>query len=339
MDGECQKIVDYNMRMLKGKIINVNGSNLLISDGYLLRDDKGCYKLRDMKYGFLSHFKLTRRLFRAEITGFYTLSDGTQLVLAKKGIFRRRNNEKDFFKICGIPRGSKPLNLCITPSGNIYFGEYFQNVENLPIHIYKLNVENGSLERVYTFEKGEINHIHGVFFDQYTNRIWVVTGDAEHECIIGYTEDEFKTFVEVLRGGQEYRCCQMFFYRDFIVYCTDSEFIENSVKCIDRKTKAIKVLLNVTGSVIKGGQNGDVSYFSTNIEPSQVNTDKYAHLWISKDGINWEDRYSAQKDSLPAIFQFGSFEFPHYESPIGNRFYFSGRALKGLDGKSIFIEL
>ena len=85
MDGECQKIVDYNMRMLKSKIINVNGSNLLISDGYLLRDDKGCYKLRDMKYGFLSHFKLTRRLFRAEITGFYTLSDGTQLVLAKKG--------------------------------------------------------------------------------------------------------------------------------------------------------------------------------------------------------------------------------------------------------------
>lgn len=325
--------------MIKGKVINVDGDNLLISDGYSLREGKSCCELRDRKYGLLSRFKLTRRFFRAEITNFYTLKDGTQLVLAKKGIFRRRKDEKDFVKISSIPRGSKPLNLCIAPTGAIYFGEYFQNVGNLPIHIYKLNVEDGGLERVYTFGQGEINHIHGLFFDKYSNRIWVVTGDAEHECIIGYTEDEFNTFVEVFRGGQEYRCCQMFFYEDYIVYCTDSEFIENSVKCIDRKTLEIKVLCNVTGSVIKGGQNGNISYFSTNIEPSQVNMDKRAHLWVSKDGLNWVDKYSAEKDIYPAIFQFGSFEFPHYETQISNRLYFSGRALKGLDGKSTYIEL
>ena len=325
--------------MIKGKVICVNDNEILVSNGYVLSDGHNHYRLIDKKYGFLSRFKLTRRLLRAEITSFYTLSDGTQLALAKKGIFRRKKEEKDFIKICSIPRGSKPLNLCLTPSGNIYFGEYFQNVENLPIHIYKINVEDGSLEKAFTFGQGEINHIHGVFYDKYTDRIWVVTGDAEHECIIGYTEDEFKTFVEAFRGGQEYRCCQLFFYMDFIVYCTDSEFIENSVKCIDRKTKEIKVLFKVTGSVIKGGQNGDVSYFSTNIEPSQVNMDKYAHLWVSKDGIHWEDRYSAKKDIYPAIFQFGSFEFPHYVGEMGDRLYFSGRALKGIDGKYTYIEL
>ena len=325
--------------MIKGKVICVNDNEILVSNGYVLSDGHNHYRLIDKKYGFLSRFKLTRRLLRAEITSFYTLSDGTQLALAKKGIFRRWKDEKDFIKICPIPRGSKPLNLCIPPSGNIYFGEYFQNVDNLPIHIYKLNVEDGSLEKVYTFSQGEINHIHGWFFDKYTNRIWAVTGDAEHECIIGYTEDEFDSFVEVFRGGQEYRCCQMFFYEEYIIYCTDSEFIENSVKCIDRKTQEIRVIYNVTGSVIKGGQNGNVSYFSTNVEPSQVNMDKKAHLWVSKDGLHWKEKYSAEKDIYPAIFQFGSFEFPHYETPIGNRLYFSGRAVKGLDGNSTFIEI
>ena len=325
--------------MFKGKVVCVNGDNILVSNGYVLTDGHNRYRLVDKKYGILSRFKLTRRLFRAEITGFYTLPGETQLALAKKGIFRRKKGEKDFIKICSIPRGSKPLNLCITPSGNIYLGEYFQNVENVPVHIYKLNVNDGTLETVFTFGKGEINHIHGLFFDKYTDRIWVVTGDAKNECIIGYTEDEFKTFVEVFRGGQEYRCCQLFFYKDFIVYCTDSEFIENSVKCIDRKSFEIKVLLNIPGSVIKGGQNGEISYFSTNVEPSNVNLDKNAYLYVSKDGLHWDVRYSAPKDVLPAIFQFGSFEFPHYENGIYDKLYFSGRAVKGLDGKTTFIEV
>lgn len=325
--------------MIKGKVICVNDNEILVSNGYVLSDGHNHYRLIDKKYGFLSRFKLTRRLLRAEITCFYTLYDDTQLAIAKKGIFRRKNDEKDFIKICSIPRGSKPLNLCIPPSGHIFFGEYFQNVDNLPIHIYKLNVEDGSLEKVYTFKQGEINHIHGLFFDKFTNRIWTVTGDAEHECIIGYTVDEFKSFVEVFRGGQEYRCCQMFFYPDFIVYATDSQFIPNVIKKIDRQTLEITELQSVQGSVIKGGQTGGVSYLSTTVEPSTVNTDQYAHLWVSKDGLHWEERYKAKKDRMPAIMQFGTFEFPHYEGEIKEKLYFSGRAVEGLDGKSTYIVL
>lgn len=325
--------------MIRGKIISVDENNLLVENGYSLRDSSGKYAIKDKIYGFFSLFSLTRRFLRAEITGFYTLNDGTQLAIAKKGIFRRMVSETNFSEICQIPRGSKPLNLVIKSTEEVYFGEYFQNVENVPIHIYSLNVNTGALKVVFTFGQGEINHIHGLFSDKYTGRIWVVTGDAEHECIIGYTEDDFSHFNEVFRGGQEYRCCQMFFYPDFIVYATDSQFIANSVKRIDRKTLEITKLQSVQGSVIKGGQVGDVSFFSTTVEPSTVNTDKYAHLWVSKDGLHWKERYKAKKDSLPAIFQFGTFEFPHYCGDIKDKLYFSGRAVKGLDGKSTFIEL
>lgn len=297
--------------------------------------------IEDCKYGFLSRFSPTRRFLRAVITSFYTLKDGTQLAIAKKGIFIRKVNENSFKKLCTILRGSKPLNLCITPDERIFFGEYFQNVVNVPVNIYDLDVVSGQIKVVHTFGQGEINHIHGLFYDKYTNRIWVATGDRENECIIGYTEDEFKTFKEMFRGGQEYRTCQLFSYKDFIVFGTDTQYQQNVIKKFDRQTLEITELQKVQGSVIKGGQVGDVAYISTTVEPSKVNTDKYAHLWVTKDGLHWKERYKAKKDWLPAtLFQFGTFEFPQYYGIEKlERLYFSGRALKGFDGKTTYIDL
>lgn len=325
--------------MIKGKVLNVSRDEVLISKGYSLRDKKDKYKIEDSKYGFLSRFSLTRRFLRAEITSFYTLKDGTQLAIAKKGVFKRFAGANTFKKLCTIPRGSKPLNLCITPDERIFFGEYFQNVENVPVNIYQLDVETGTLKVAYTFGQGEINHIHGLFFDKFAKRIWVVTGDDDGECIIGYTEDEFKHFKIVFRGGQEYRCCQMFFYPDYIVYATDSQFISNVIKKIDRQTLEITELQSVQGSVIKGGQTDNVSYLSTTVEPSKVNMDNHVYLWVTKDGLKWDMRYVDEKDGWPAVFQFGTFEFPHYEGEIKDKLYFSGRAVKCLDGKSTYIEL
>lgn len=78
--------------------------------------------------------------------------------------------------------------------------------------------------------------------------MWVLTGDRENECVIGYTDDEFKSFHEVLRGGQEYRSCQLFFYKDFIVYATDSQYIENEIRAINRETLEISILAKIQGS-------------------------------------------------------------------------------------------
>ena len=327
--------------MIKGKILNVYNGDSLLSKGYLLQDTNGHYKIADPKYGFLSRCTLTRRLFRAEIIGFYSMLNGDNLAIAKKGLFLQRGGQGDFEKCFAMPRGSKPLSICIAPSGNLYFGEYFQNMEKQAVHIYRSEDNAQTWQIAYTFTEGEINHIHGLFYDQYTNRIWVATGDRENECIIGYTEDEFKTFKEVFRGGQEYRTCQLFFYKDFIVFGTDTQYQQNVIKKIDRKTLEITELQKVQGSVIKGGQVGDVAFISTTVEPSEVNTDKYAHLWVTKDGLYWEERYKAKKDWLPAtLFQFGTFEFPQYYGIEKlERLYFSGRALKGLDGKTTYIDL
>lgn len=327
------------MYLIRGKAIHYSASDLLISRGYWFIDKQKNYKVNDKKFGLSSHFALTRRFLRAEITGLYTLKNGVRIAIAKKGLFLQQQGSNSFEKCFAMPRGSKPLNLCIAPSGSIFFGEYFQNMDKQAVNIYCSENNARTWNIAYTFGTGEINHIHGLFLDPYTYRMWVATGDRENECIIGYTEDEFKTFVEVFRGGQEYRTCQLFFYKDFIVFGTDTQYEQNVIKKFDRKTLEITELQQVQGSVIKGGQVGDVAFFSTTVEPSKVNTDRYAHLWVTKDGLNWEERYKAKKDWLPSIFQFGTFEFPQYEVDKIDRLYFSGRALKGLDGKTTYIDL
>lgn len=328
------------MSVIKGKIIGLNGTSQLISKGYWLKEEKWHYKVADSKYAFFSRFSLSRRFIRADITSLYYFANGNRIAVAKKGLFLQKEGSNIFEKCVAMPRGSKPLNLCFAPSGNIFFGEYFQNMEKDAVNIYRSRDNAKTWDITYTFEAGNINHIHGLFFDKYTNRIWVATGDRENECIIGYTEDEFKTFKEVFRGGQEYRTCQLFFYNDFIVFGTDTQYEQNVIKKFDRKTLEITELQKVQGSVIKGGQVGEVAFISTTVEPSKVNTDKYAHLWVTKDGLHWEERYKAKKDWWPSIFQFGTFEFPQYYGIEKlERLYFSGRALKGLDGKTTYIDL
>lgn len=327
------------------KPLSIHPNSIICSRGYKIarytlegKPIESLGSLPDPKYALLARCPLTRRFFRAEITGLYELKDGSRIAIAKKGLFLQKP-KGSFEKVFTTPRGSKPLNLCILPNGHMFFGEYFQNMERKAVNIYA-SYDNGcSWQAAYTFAEGKINHIHKVTYDPFTGRIWVLTGDRENECIVGYTEDEFKSFKELFRGGQEYRSCHLFFYEKFIVFATDSQYMQNEIRCFDRDTLEIKSLAKIQGSAIKGGQVGSVSFLATTIEPSEVNKDRYSHLWYTKDGLNWADAVSYKKDSLPAIFQFGTIEFPNYECPITDKLWYSGRALKGLDGKSAYIEI
>lgn len=323
----------------KGKILIIDSDGENCSKGYNIY--RQCEKIgfvRDYKYALLSQFQFSRRLLRAEITGLYVLKDNGMMAVAKKGLFRKSPEGGEFHKVFAMPRGSKPLNLCVLPNGHIFFGEYFQNMGKEEVNIYGSTDNGMTWKVVYTFPKGNINHVHGVFYDKYMRRVWVLTGDRENECIIGYTDDEFNTFHEVLRGGQEYRSCQLFFYKDFIVYATDSQYMENEIRSINRNTLEVNTLAKIQGSAIKGGQTGEVAYLSTTIEPSEVNKDRFSHIWVTKDGKKWQEVMKAEKDSWPAIFQFGTFEFPQ-DAYNNGKLWFSGRALRGYDNKYSFIEI
>lgn len=296
-------------------------------------------RIVDYKYSFFSKFKLTRRFMRAEVNGLYCLPDGSRLTIARKGVFRCEAGAKKFYKCFDVKRGSRPMNLCVTPTGEIYFGEYFANLGKSAVNIYTSKDGGKSWSVVYTFAEGNINHIHGLYWDKYTGSIWIVTGDRENECIIGNTNDGFKTLNIVFRGGQEYRSCVLFFYPEYVVYATDSQYIKNEIKCFNRTTREISVIQSVQGSVIKGTQCGDVALVSTAVEPSEVNLDRNAYVWLSNDGLNWSQIYQGTKDSLPSIFQFALFETPQYYASTSKYAIFSGRAVRKIDGVTILKEL
>jgi hypothetical protein len=209
------------------------------------------------------------------------------------------------------------------------------------VNIYQSSDIGNTWKIVYTFQKGEINHIHGLFFDPYTNLIWIATGDRENECIIGNTTDGFKTLNIILRGGQEYRATNLLFYKNFIIYATDSQYIINEIKKIDRKKLDISVVVKIQGSGIYGGQSGNSGFFSTSVESSKMNKDKSSHLWFSKDGTEWQELYNTKKDIWNGLlFQFGSIMFPQYHitTPL-KRLFVYGRAVKRIGGSSAVLKL
>ncbi len=326
----------------------VDGNSIIGANGYtlykydIITGKKEKYaKVLDKKYASLSRFFLTRRFFRAEITNLYNLNDSSDILIAKKGIFRREENSDKFYKVFDIPRGSRPMNLCVDEkNGRLYFGEYFSNFEKSEVNIYCSDDYGRNWYIAYIFEKGNINHIHGLFYDTYSYYIWVVTGDRENECIIGYTDDSFNSFKEVFRGGQEYRTCNLMFYKNDILFVTDSQYIQNEIKSFNRTTLEIKSLYKINGSGIYGGYIDELVYVSSTIEPSKVNLDNYSHLYISKNqGKDWEDISKYKKDIWhKSAFQFGSIQFPRYINNNSNIIVYSGRALNKIGGHTVIIK-
>lgn len=338
------KDIVYNGR----KILAVTNEGLIASNGYKLyykAFESGKWsrygRINDGINSLFASFALSRRLTRAEISKFYRLKDGTELCVARKGIFRRDSGCKEFEKVFNVVRGSRPMFLCEDVDSSVYFGEYFQNMEKQAVYVYGSHDYGKTWEIVKTFAEGNINHIHGIYMDPFTKNLWLATGDRENECIIGYTKDGFKSFTEVFRGGQEYRTCVLFFYKDFIVFGTDSQYQQNELKMFDRKTLEITHIQNVQGPVIRGAQFGDISMISTDVEPSDVNKDPNAYVWITKDGLHWEELCHAKKDILPPmLFQFGVFDLPQYAPDYkGSKIYVTGKAVKGCSGDTLVFDL
>jgi hypothetical protein len=326
------------------RILEINSGFLIGASGYKLYKIVNSHriffaKLDDKKNSFLSKNRLIRRFFRTEVYSFKTLRNNHGICIAKKGIFLENKISGKFERVFQILRGSKPMSICEDKEGTIFFGEYYLNKERRDVHIYASYNSGKNWKTIYTFPPNSIRHIHTVQLDPYTGFLWVATGDEENECIIGYTSDGFKTFVEVKKGGQEFRTCKFLFLEDKIIYGTDTPYIENYIKAIIRKDLSIQVIQKVQGSVINACQIGKNCIVSTTVEPSKANKDKNSYLWISNNGSQWYQIGCFKKDIFNGtLFQFGNIRFPHYNNTNTNSLFFSGHALKGIDGHSVEVE-
>lgn len=297
-------------------------------------------ELKDYKYSFIANCnRLLARLFRAEITNLLLLQNGSRLITAKKGIFLATKNDKIYKKVFHVERGNRPMNICEDNCGNLYFGEYFSNKERDEVHIYQSKDNGNTWDICYSFPKGTIRHIHGIFYDKFEQLVWFATGDFDGECIIGNTSDSFKNIKIFKQGGQKYRAVKLLFYQDFIIYGTDTEHEQNYIYKIDRNNGQEHIVSTLQGSVLSAASNGKISVIATAVEPSVVNQDNHSYIWISKNGSEWKQLLSAQKDKYSyKYFQYGSFKFP-YGAVLENKIVFTGHALSGYDSNSIVCSI
>ena len=340
-------------RLSNAKALYIDENFIYLAKGYrVYRADRNLKnlifdgKLVDSKYSFLSHFsRLLNRLLRIEPSSMLILENGDRLVSAKKGIFVAKKNSKKYIKTFPIPRGNKPLNICLHPNGNLYFGEYilngrYANTERSEVNIYKSEDSGQTWSICYTFPKNTIRHVHGIFYDKYTKKLWVTTGDRDNECIIASTSDDFKSLDIIKQGAQKYRAVSLLFYKEHIIYGTDTEHEKNYIYSIDRKTNKETPLVELQGSVLMATQNQNTkeASISTAVEPSTINHHPYAHIWFSKDGLEWKDIYSAKKDKWSAkYFQYGRITFPQNAIQNGT-IIFSGHALEEIDNKIVNLK-
>src|SRR5271157_5656424 len=134
-----------------------------------------------------SRTTLTYRLMR---DGFHALAilgssqtNKRTMVGAVAGALVTRTPNSDEFHITHrVHRGIRPLHVTSVPSGNIYWGEYFDNRERAEVHIYVSTDAGSTWQIAHTFPAGSIRHVHNIVYDRWADCVWILTGDEGAEC-------------------------------------------------------------------------------------------------------------------------------------------------------------
>lgn len=261
-------------------------------------------------FGRIQHScNLSRRFFRAGIHHIASVGKSGLVVIANRLIYQYDLNKRaPIYEEVQIA-GSRPLFLCHNNIDRLYYGQYCGNPNREPIHLYCCDWYHHSWKIACTFDS--VRHIHGVFFDPYEKAIWVTTGDTDREAAIWKTKDQFASLERVVSGSQQARVVQLLFTKEYVYFGSDTPLEKNYLYRLHRENGNIETLQEVGNSVFWGCKVQDMLFFSTAIEPSDVNRTKSASVWGSKNGKDWQCVLNFKKDIWPMkLFQYGQVLFP-----------------------------
>ena len=173
----------------------------------------------------------------------------------------------------------------------VYYGEYTGNLDKSSVSVYKRNANTGIWKPVFSFNRGQINHIHNIVPDYINQQMLILTGDTDSASGIWSAKENFSTVEPLLIGKQEYRSCSLFPVEQGFIYATDAPLDTNYIfhsKLIKGKWKT-KKLYELQGSVIYSIENNGFYYFSTTVEPDS-NIKGKRFLITNKLGLGIKDR-------------------------------------------------
>ena len=299
---------------------------------------------------------LQRRFYLDQIQGI-VIDDNNALIFEHHVLFLL-NKENDAWTLkpleIQIPN-LKVLNFC-KKGKDIYFGDYGYDTQKREKSIYKFSSDDLNVSVVYTFQKGEINHVHNLYYDSYRKRFIVLTGDFGDSAAIYEANEDFSELKPILFGEQKYRSCQCIASKESLYYFTDSPFSTNYLRMLKFFSNSVEEenLCEMYGSCIYGMLDREQIIVSTTVE-NQTDIDnnlKSNYKYNLGEGIkgwysevvvfnaeNCEVKTIARykKDILPMLpFGYGCVQFP-YNYKQGFPVVYYGYALKNIDGHTVVI--
>jgi hypothetical protein len=258
--------------------------------------------------------RLTARLFRDGFHALAVLPSGVLIAAVPGGIVTLRTGETEFRRTHTILRGTRPLHITAIPDGPIYWGEYFDNAARDEVHIYASTDSGETWSAAYTFPKGAIRHIHNIIHDPWGDCLWVLTGDYGDECRMLRAACDFSRVEAVLQGKQQARAVAAIPADNGLYFSSDTPLEPNYIYRLDRQESLLQVS-PINSTSIYGCRDGSRVFFSTKVEPSEVNHDRQVRVYggdtRNSDSPAWHLLLAWQKDSWPmGLFQYGNAFMP-----------------------------
>jgi hypothetical protein len=264
------------------------------------------------KRRFTVRNRLTARLVRDGFHALSVLPSGDIVAVVRGAIVTLAPNQTEFRQSFAIRRGTRPLHITAVPGGTVFWGEYFDNRSRDEVHIYASNDGGLNWQIAYTFPKGGVRHIHNIVHDSFQNCLWVLTGDDGDECRILRASYDFSAVDVVLKGNQQARAVAAVPTEDGLYFASDTPFEQNFIYHLNRDGKVSR-LAPISGSAIYGCRVRGRLFFSTMVEPSQVNRDTTVRLYGAnpRRPQQWQNVLNWRKDRWPMkFFQYGNAFLP-----------------------------
>jgi len=256
--------------------------------------------------------RLTARIFRDGFHALAILPSGAIIGAIPGSIVTLRPGEGEFRQTHAITRGTRPLHITTAPGAAVYWGEYFDNAARDEVHIYGSADAGETWNVAYTFPKGAIRHVHNIVHDPWCNCLWILTGDYGDECRILRASCDFSRVEIVMQGNQQARAVAAVPAEDALYFSSDTPLELNYIYRLNRQGK-LSQLAAISSSSIYGCRVGRDVFFSTMVEPSDVNRDRKVRVYGAEITApeSWHSFLAWKKDPLPmALFQYGNAFLP-----------------------------
>ena len=304
-----------------------------------LNGDSAVIELPRTKFDALGISRLARRALRLDKCNVFPLDpQGRSLIVIRQGCVYRYDKSNGLRKTLALRQSRNVLHtdLCQTKAGRLLFGEYGANAERQSIPIYASDDDGESWHIVYLIPAGKAKHVHGVYADKFSDKIWIFTGDADGESWVIEANEDFSVVRYLGDGSQIYRACTVFFTPDKVVWAMDSPLQTSHTVHLDRQSCKVELHGAFPGPIWYGLEVPNSGYLlASTVEPGDSVKGDEAGIYFSEDLVTWSRLAKFTKDRLPmGLFKFGVIGFSRGERSDGSFFIF-GEALKGLDGRSL----